>query len=168
MTLTSSSEASLTVSFTLSNDAEVNELIDKIIQHDDENSRAFKKLTKACTSAIVNCQLLKTVNENLIKVAERQHKKIRRNKEHYEKVKIMNHEVLKKRRQQTVSKTVSKIVSKIKNKNDRNMSQVIKIFMKLDSSIFAENKKTSSKKKKVDNSSLEHLLENSFTKSSLF
>ena len=55
ITFTSSSEASLTVSFTFSNDAEVNELIDKIIQHDDENSRVFKKLTKACTSAIINC-----------------------------------------------------------------------------------------------------------------
>ncbi len=54
MILISLNEASLTVLFTSFNGVEVNLLIQRIIEHDDENAQASKKLTKACIFVIVN------------------------------------------------------------------------------------------------------------------
>lgn len=54
MILTSLNEASLTVLFTSFNGVEIDLLIKQIIEHDNENAQAFKKLAKTCTSVIVN------------------------------------------------------------------------------------------------------------------
>lgn len=143
MTLTSSNGASLTVLFTSSNSAEVNLLIERIVKHDDEDAQTSKKLTKTCTSAIANHHLMTVTNKDLIQVAERQHEKNTRTRDHYGEVKVMNQEVLEERAQQAVSKA--------KGRSDRegnlHMNQVLKAFMRLDPIIFADSKRRSPKKR---------------------
>ena len=143
---TSSNEvSSFVLSFTFFNNVEVNILIYQIAKHNNKNLQIFKKLAKSCTFAIARFQYQKFINKTLFEVVERQHKKITRVKDYYDDVRIMNNEILKKRAQLIVSK----IVKKIKNKSNKKMNQIIKIFMRLDSTIFAKNKHWNLKKKNI-------------------
>lgn len=104
------------------------------------------------------------INKGLIQVAERQHEKITRVRDHYGEVKVMNQEMLEERAQQAVSKA--------KERSDKkgisHMNRVMKAFMRLDPIIFTDSKKRSSKKR-VNNgiSSESHVLRpSSFIQSS--
>ena len=159
MTLTSSSEASLTVPFTPTNSAEIDLLIERIVEHDDEDAQASKKLAKACTSAMADYQMMTITNKSLIQVAERQHEKNTRTRDYYGEAKVMNQAVLEECRQEAASKAVSKGASKVKGKSDRknasHMNQVMKAFMRLDPTIFNDDRKQSPKKKTPSNQSAE-------------
>ena len=143
MTLTSSNGTSLTVPFTSSNSAEIDLLIERIVEHGDQDAQASKKLAKACTSVMADYHLMTITNKGLIQVAERQHEKTLRTRGHYGEAKVMNQEVLEERRQQ--------VVSKAKEKSDRqnisHMNQVVKAFMRLDPTLFDNGRKQSPQKK---------------------
>ena len=144
--LTSSDKVlSFALSFTPSNSAEVDVLIHRIAKHNNKDLQTFKKLAKACTSAIARSQCQETTNKTLLEVAERQHEKITRTKDYYGDARVMNNEVLEERAQLAVSKAARKA----KDKSNKEMNQVIKAFMRLDSMIFAESKHRSPKKKNI-------------------
>ncbi len=92
-------------------------------------------------------------NNGLIQVAERQHEKITRVRDHYDEAKVMNQEMLEERAQQAASKA--------KERSDKkgisHMNRVMKAFMRLDSIIFTDSKKRSPKKKVNNGLSSENL-----------
>ena len=148
--------SSFALSFTPSNSAKVDVLIHRIAKHNNKDLQTFKKLAKACTSAIARSQCQEFTNKTLLEVAERQHEKTTRARGHYGDARVMNNEVLEERAQLAVSKAARKV----KDKSNKKMNQVIKAFMRLDSTIFAESKHRSLKKKNITaNSSTESIFQ---------
>ena len=62
--------SSFALSFTPSNSAKVDVLIHRIAKHNNKDLQTFKKLAKACTSAIARSQCQESTDKTLLEVAE--------------------------------------------------------------------------------------------------
>ena len=129
MTFTSSSDASVSVSFTPSNVTEVNEIIDELAAHMQINDdltvaqRRLKKLRKIANIAFASAITLQATNEDLLAVAKRQQEKTSRFKGHLADVRVMNLQIVDERNKIAQRKIDDKLSKQVNRQHDQDMKQ---------------------------------------------
>ncbi len=141
LTIISSNEVFFSVLFTPKNHEQVNLLI-KSITDSVDYQMIMKKMKKACKVVYAQFCLLQKTNKDLLTAARRQQQRATRIKDHWDVDRVMNLDVVEKRAEKTRSKAKDK-----KNKQmNKELNQTIKIFCRLDSSLFLKAKQRSSVK----------------------
>ncbi len=138
LTITSSNGAFFSVPFTPENYEQMNLLV-KSVTDPADYQLVVQKMKKACKSAYAQSCLLQETNKDLLTAARRQQQRATRIKGHWGAGRVMNLDVVEER--------TEKARSKAKDKKDKQMnkelSQTIKAFCRLDPSLFLKAKQRS-------------------------
>ena len=130
MTVTASNGDSISVAFTPANMQQVNQLVQQI-KAGNPDPTLSEKLGKACNSALENNILLKSTNNDLIKIDERKKKRADRGQAHLGEGYLLNKKTVNQRQQ---------------NEADKQFDKQFKSMCHLGPSLFAETKTRSPKK----------------------
>lgn len=138
LTITSSDGAFFSVPFTPENYEQVNLLV-KSVTDPVDYQLVMQKIEKACKSAYAHSCLLQETNKDLLTAARQQQQRATRTKGHWGAGRFMNLDVVEERAEKTRSKAKDK---KDKQMN-KELSQTIKAFCRLDPSLFLKAKQRS-------------------------
>ncbi len=133
MTVTASNGDSISVAFTPANMQQVNQLVQQI-KAGNPDPTLPEKLGKACNAALANNILLKSTNNDLVKIDERKKQRADRGQAHLGQAHLLNKETVDKRQQ---------------HEADKQFEKQFKSMCHLGPSLFAETKTRSPVKKKT-------------------
>jgi hypothetical protein len=110
ITIQSSSNVSLSISFISFNAIETNMLMKQTLNNIDSAAEAqtLKKLVKTCKFVYATSVFLQRTNEDLLLTVRCQHERFTCIKDHYVDARILNLNVIEKRNQKTEDKTQQK------------------------------------------------------------